>query len=123
VGDLSEHFSRWEFACPDGCGFDTVDVEQIMILEAVWKHFGHRIHIISGCRCLTYNRSLVDKGGNRISKDTSQHVQGKASDFRVESVQAKFVYAFLTNRFPDRFGFGSYDRFTHADPRSIKARW
>ena len=116
MGDLSEHFSRWEFACPCGCGFDTVDVEQLIILEAVRKHFGQPIHINSGCRCLEYNRT-------KDSEDTSQHVQGKATDFRVENVPAFLVYSFLTHRFPNKYGFGKYGMFTHADPRSVKVRW
>jgi len=122
VGDISAHFSRDEFKC-SCCNQDTVDIELVTILEVVRNHFNQPVHINSGNRCLKYNRSLVDKDGNQISKDTSQHVLSKAADIRVENVKAELVYNFLTMRFPDKYGFGKYQNFTHIDCRSIKARW
>ena len=35
----SKYFSRSEFACRCGCGFDTVDAELLQILEKLRKHF------------------------------------------------------------------------------------
>jgi uncharacterized protein YcbK (DUF882 family) len=125
MGDLSEHYSRWEFVCNGiekgicSCNQNTVDAELITILEIVSKHFGQRVHVNSGNRCLKYNRTLPG------SNDTSQHLLSKAADIRVENVLPVIVYNFLTIRFPRRYGFGLYvkDRFVHVDSRSIAARW
>ena len=117
MGDISDNFSRWEFICACGCGQSTIDVETITILEITREHFGYPIHINSGNRCLMYNRTLPD------SLDTSQHIKSKAVDFRVESVPAEIVYNFLTMRFPNKYGFGRYRFFTHADSRLVKSRW
>ena len=118
MGDISEHFSRWEFECPDGCGQDTVDVELIHILEITRVHFNQRVYVNSGNRCYKYNFKIG-------SKNSSQHPLSRAADIRVENVTAEIVYNFLTMRFPDQYGFGLYvrDRFVHVDSRPVKARW
>ncbi len=118
MGDLSKRFSRWEFACHDKCGQDTVDTKLIDILEAVRAHFDQPVHVNSGNRCAKYNRKV---GGST----RSQHLLSRAADIRVENVPAKLVYNFLTMRFPNRYGFGLYvrDRFVHVDSRPGKARW
>ena len=115
MGDISENFDRSEFACNDGCGRDIVDIELIQILEVLRLHFGSKVYINSGNRCHVHNSSIG-------SKSTSQHTLGKAADVRVENVQSKIVYNFLTMRYPGRFGFIMYQRFTHIDCRSIPFR-
>lgn len=112
----SQYFARHEFACNCGCGFDTVDAELLDVLTAVRKSMGARVIISSGCRCLEYNRKCG-------SKDTSQHVRGRAADFVVEDVPASEVQDFLEAWFPDEYGIGKYDNFTHLDTASGKRRW
>jgi len=38
MGDLSPHFSRHEFACRDGCGYDTPEPELLAALEELRHH-------------------------------------------------------------------------------------
>jgi len=83
MGDLSKNFSRSEFACHCGCGFDSPEPLLVESLQTIRDHFGP-VRIRSGCRCLKYNRTLTDSKGRRLSKDTSQHVFGKAADIWVE---------------------------------------
>ena len=75
MGDLklSAHFSRSEFACKCGCGFDTVDVKLIQVLEAIRSAVGKPLIIKSGCRCLSHN---IRVGGAK----KSQHLFGRAAD-------------------------------------------
>ena len=117
MGDIAENFSREEFACLCGCGFDTVDAMLLKILVAVRDHFGKRVTINSACRCLTHNRNIG-------SDDDSQHPKAKAADFTVAETAPEKVVTFLNNsEFSDVIGVGLYDTFTHVDSRGHRARW
>ena len=122
MGDLSVHFSRHEFACNGmgkgicQCGFDTVDAETLEVLEEVRTHFGEAVTVNSGCRCDKYNKHV---GGSPNSK----HKEGRACDIMVNNVQPVEVYHFLDTKYPNQYGIGSYDTFTHIDTRGYKARW
>ena len=76
MGDLSEHFSRSEFACRCGCGFDAVSPELIHLLESIREEYGKPMRITSGCRCPDYNASV---GG----VSNSAHTRGSAADIAV----------------------------------------
>lgn len=128
MGDLSKNWSRKEFACKCGCGFDTVDHELITVLQDVIDHFAYlhpddavRGHINSGCRCDTHNRKI---GGS----SRSQHVRGRAADFRVSvagvDLPADLIADYLEQKYPDKYGIGRYDGRTHVDTRTNgPARW
>lgn len=80
MGDLSDHFSRSEFACGCGCGFGTfngdVSAELIHLLEAIREDYGKAMIVNSGCRCSDYNAAV---GG----VPRSAHTRGTAVDIRV----------------------------------------
>lgn len=120
MGDLSRNFSRSEFSCYCGCGFDTVDVELIHALEEIRSNFpGSRVIITpkGGCRCVKGNR---DAGG----KVKSQHLRSRGADFIVTGVPARVVQEFCLRRFEGKFGIGCYENFTHIDTRTNgPARW
>jgi uncharacterized protein YcbK (DUF882 family) len=113
---LSKHFSRPEFACKCKCGFATVDVELIQVLERVREHFGNPVKINSSCRCVKHNKDVGGKPG-------SKHLRGIAADIVVLGVEPAQVYQFLDDHYPDRYGIGRYNTFTHIDVRTRKARW
>jgi uncharacterized protein YcbK (DUF882 family) len=115
MGDISEHFDREEFACKCGCGYDTVDVELIEVLEKVRCYFDAPVTISSGCRCSVHNAAV---GGSL----NSQHVLGRAADINVNLVKPEEVQKFLKSHY-DSLGIGSYSNFTHVDTRKGKARW
>jgi len=112
---ISRHFHRDEFECSCGCGFDVVDKKLNDILEDVRQTFG-AVSINSACRCKSHNESV---GGSK----KSQHLLGKAADIVVDKTTPKRVYQYLDTKYPDAFGIGSYDTFTHIDVRNFKARW
>lgn len=113
---VSENFSRHEFACKCGCGFSTVDIELVRVLEAVRARFNQPVTINSACRCNEHNESI---GGSYGSK----HKQGIAADIRVKDIHPGDVYNFLDGHMPNSYGIGKYSSFTHIDVRSKKARW
>ena len=146
MGDLTEHFSRHEFSCKCGCGFDTVDYELLMNLEELADRFmekepdAHRvaIHINSGNRCREHDRKIKIKQAQKAGrpfiekKSKSQHLVGRAADFRME-----YVFENGRRKIPDddiadlleliyvaRHGIGRYSGRTHYDTRTNgPARW
>jgi uncharacterized protein YcbK (DUF882 family) len=121
MSKISAHFDRLEFACQCGkCPQSedpTVDVKLIGILEELRSRFDAPITVTSGVRCKSHNASV---GGKPFSK----HLEGKASDVLLKGVTPDRVYQYLTERYPDTFGFGKYNTFTHIDCRSGRAaRW
>lgn len=122
MGDLSEHFSRDEFACSgEACcgGSSPVDMKLVEALEEFRRKAGKPVHINSGFRCLVHNRNVG-------SDDSSQHPRGYAADIRKmedftidEMVTlAKTIEAF------EEGGIGRYETFIHVDVRlDGPARW
>jgi len=113
MGDLSPHFSRVEFTCLCGCGFDTVDVKLIQLAEHVREHEGS-FTPNSANRCVAHNSKIG--GGER-----SQHLVSKAID--VPTNNPKALYDWLDEQYPNTLGLGLYSRFVHVDVRNKKARW
>ena len=117
MGDVSEHFSRHEFACKCGCGFDAVDVELLAILESARKFFGdHQVIITSGNRCEAWNSQTPGAASD------SKHTKGIAADFRVGVFHADKVADYLEKYHPN-CGIGRYKGRTHVDVRGYAARW
>ena len=73
MGDLSEHFSRHEFACRDGCGLSSVSERLVDVLERIRAINGLPLIIVSGCRCENRNKAV---GGARASR----HLRCDAAD-------------------------------------------
>ena len=117
MGDLTEHFSRHEFACRCGCGMAAADVELLQVLEAVRDFFAMPITITGPCRCAGHNAMTV---GASLG---SYHTKGMAADFTVAGIAAKQVADYLEKMHPDRYGIGRYPDRTHLDVRPNKARW
>ncbi len=117
MGDLSKHFSRAEFSCSCGCGFDTVDAELIVKLEKARAFFDAPLNINSGCRCKKKNKQV---GG----AEHSPHLDGKAADIRVDAISADSVADYFERLYPEKYGIGRYYGRTHFDVRSGNAaRW
>lgn len=117
MGDLSPNFDRSEFRCKCGaCRCDTVDAALLDVLEDVRQYFNAPVKINSGHRCKEHNRAV----GGSVN---SQHLYGRAADIVVKGVSAYDVQEYLEGKYPDSFGLGGYDSFTHIDTRGDFARW
>lgn len=113
---ISLHFDRQEFACQCGCGFSTVDIELLVVLEETRRHFNKPMIITSGCRCEPRNRIIGGVGG-------SKHMEGIAADFYVVGAPLEDVYSYINDSYPHKYGLGLYTRWIHFDARREKARW
>ena len=122
MGDLSDHFSRHEFACKDQCGFDTVDVELIPVMEQARKFIGP-FTPNSACRCVAHNEIVQQQANSNYKRLTSRskHLQGRAVDIPCKDPQG--LYDYLDRLYPDKYGIGRYSWGVHVDTRARKARW
>lgn len=113
MGDITRNFSRHEFACKCGCGFDDIDIRVVNRLQVVRDILGVEITVNSGCRCKAYNYKV---GG----KPASLHLEGKAIDWTVKD-EEKFMSAgkMLAGW---SGGFHQYSNFIHTDI-GRKRRW
>ena len=125
MNKLNKYFSRNEFECKCGCGFDAVDSELLRLLTITRKHFDAPLTITSACRCLSHNESVQrEANSNYIPLSSrSKHMKGIAADIKVKGVTPAAVYEFLDNHAPNTLGLGKYSSFTHVDVRAEKARW
>ena len=117
MGDISQNFYRSEFRCTCGqCDCDTVDSALIEALEVIRANFNAPVFVTSGHRCFDHNAGV---GGGRHS----QHLYGKAADIIVKDTHPDDVADYCEAVWPDRYGIGRYDSWTHLDVRSGMARW
>lgn len=117
MGDLSPHFSRWEFKDPS-TGEVIVSPPLIEALEALRALVEKPVIITSGYRSPAHNEQV---GGAQYS----YHTTGEAADIKVAglSVFELYTLADQVEAFGDG-GIGIYDGgFVHVDVRYGRARW
>jgi uncharacterized protein YcbK (DUF882 family) len=105
---LSKNFSRTEFACKCGCGFDTVDAELLTVLQDLRDWISVPVIINSGCRCEAHNTAVLGTVG-------SQHLVGRAADIKCVGVDTAVVHQYLFNRYPNKYGLKLYPTWVHID--------
>lgn len=129
MGDLSEHFSKWEFRCKCGCGLEKPDPKLIKQLEFnrnIVKHFyimqkgipGESadrlasISIASGCRCVEYNFEI---GGAPNSAHLLNPKTGFCEAADPVAKDGEWNYSFLSGALLSfkRVGHGEKDDKTH----------
>ena len=123
--NLTENFKSEEFQCNDGSQMPPHVFKNVVRLSIALQVVrdcigGYPINITSAYRSLEYN--------NRIgSKNTSQHVLGKAADLQVKELMPIELYetieALIDLEYIPEGGLGIYDTFVHYDIRGYKARW
>jgi len=99
----------------NNCGFSTVDIELLELLELIRARFDAPVTITSGCRCRLHNTAV---GGFFRSK----HLEGIAADIKVKGVSPKEVYKFVDGYAPNKYGLKAYSSWTHVDVRQDKWR-
>lgn len=121
---LSTHFYRHEFACPCGCGLDSIDLRLMPILEIVRHYEADRPLVpTSACRCKAHNERVKtwnDRNYKPFSS-RSKHMDCIAVD--VPSKNPYKLYRTLNILFPGMYGIGVYDWGVHIDVRLEEARW
>ena len=77
MGDLTKDFSRSEFACKCGCGFDQIDPRVVDMCQVIRDKLGAPVRINSACRCAKHNAQVGGVKG-------SYHTKGLAADLSCE---------------------------------------
>lgn len=120
---LTKNFNLKEFECKCGCEMSRSVLENIFKLSdelQVIRDEQGAIHINSAYRCKKHNSSIG-------SKNTSQHVLGKAADITIKDMSPNEVADAIENSISEKKvmfgGIGRYNTFTHVDIRENKARW
>lgn len=113
---LTKNFSRSEFSCKCGCGFNTVDYQLLNILQYLRDKYDQPVTITSACRCSAHNKRI---GGSK----KSQHLIGRAADIIIKDISLKDIYEHLDKKYPNTLGLGIDSSFVHIDTRDAKARW
>lgn len=120
MGDLTPHFSQYEFDCHDGTTA-AVDCRLLSMLEAIRCVFESPVVITSGYRSPDYNASV---GGAANSFHT--RIPCMAADIQVAGATPDEVYDWADRVFPVS-GIGLYTRngggWIHIDARGSRARW
>lgn len=124
AGMASAHFSIAEFACHDGSRTPPEYYGNIRHLasqlEVLRDELGTSIHVNSGYRSPTYNRS-IDGASN------SQHLTGSAADITAGGFSARQVADTIERLISagrmEEGGLGRYASFVHYDVRGSRARW
>lgn len=118
MGDLTENFSRWEFACKCGCGFDDINICLVNRLQVVRDIIQVSIIINSGCRCKAHNKAV---GGSSVSF----HLTGEATDWCFPLSTSENLYfqvAMMLKNWSGGFHYYKDKRFFHTD-MGRKRRW
>lgn len=111
MGDLTKDFSRSEFACRCGCGFDDINPLLVVSLQCLRDLINAPVHVNSGCRCKNHNYRMN-------GSPTSQHLIGMAADVWAPRNSPEKIAEIAERIFTFRNGgIGLYDNFTHLDVR------
>jgi len=123
---LTQHFSLDELACHDGTPYPSEWIQDrlvplVAMLEVIRTACGDRvIYVVSGYRTEEYTAALAASGHHVAGH--SQHVEGRAVDFKAEGMAASDVHARVEQlisdgRLPLCGGLGRYPGWTHVDIR------
>lgn len=124
MGDLTENFSRAEFASPDGVPippeYDANLLTLARQLQKLRDMVGKPVTIHSGYRSPAYNNAI---GG----VPNSRHLTAQAADFSVADATFESVYCLLehliTGGQMKQGGLGIYAAHLHYDTRGSVSRW
>jgi len=86
MGDLTQNFSRAEFACQDHCGYDAISLDLVNRLQVARRLAGIPIKINSGCRCQARNSDPTVGG-----LPNSAHLTGLAADLACRNSHTRYL--------------------------------
>jgi uncharacterized protein YcbK (DUF882 family) len=114
------NFTRDEFACGCGCGFDEIDPLIVTTLQRLRDEVQRPVVVNSGCRCRSHNAAV--KGAPQ-----SQHMQGKAADIKIDGMTSREIFDTLRRLYLDGELYVGYvyainGRSVHVDVRAPQSQ-
>ena len=115
MGNISNYFSDYEFACPC-CNICDVSDKFLVKLDKFRSLLGRPVHVTSGCRCTNHNAALRARGYHSV--DGSAHTitagqQCEAADLECSSSRARRDMVILAHSIFNRVGIAK--NFIHVD--------
>ena len=115
MGNISKHFSDYEFACPC-CGVCKVSEKFLIKLDKLRGLLGRAVTITSGCRCVKHNADLRARGYHSV--DGSAHTitdkqECEAADIECASSRSRRDLLILCHSIFNRVGVAQ--SFIHVD--------
>ena len=119
------NFTRDEFACGCGCGFDDIDPLIVTTLQRLRDEVQRPVIVNSGCRCKSHNAAV--KGSK-----SSQHLRGKAADIKIDGMTSQQIIDIIRRLYLDGEIYVGYvyainGRSVHVDVRApqsqVVRRW
>ena len=114
------NFTRDEFACGCGCGFDEIDPLLVSTLQRLRDEVQRPVIVNSGCRCKSHNATV--KGAPQ-----SQHMRGKAADIKIEGLASGQIIDIIKHLYLDGELYVGYvyainGRSVHVDVRAPQSQ-
>ena len=127
------NFTRDEFACKCGCGFDEIDPLIVTTLQRLRDEVQRPVIVNSGCRCAEHNLKV---GGRpavpSIPGTGSRHLYGKAADIKIDGMTSIQIIDVIRRLYLDGEIYVGYvyainGRSVHMDVRApqsqVVRRW
>lgn len=109
--DGIQYFKYEEFTCHCGCGYNTIDIRLVKILDDIRKRYGKPAIITSGVRCEKHNREVGGVNG-------SWHTKRKAADFYINGISSSELMKYcsaLVNQGILRYAYAIDSGAVHID--------
>jgi zinc D-Ala-D-Ala carboxypeptidase len=104
--NITDNFSRAEYACKCGCGKDNIKDELAIKVQQVRDILGRSITINSGIRCSNHNSAIN-------ATPTSSHIEGWAADLAYNGASNRYELLHAAMQVFDRVGIAK--TFIHVD--------
>lgn len=102
------YFTKAEFSCRCGCGYDAVDHRLVLVCEEIRRSASVPFILSSGCRCAAHNAKV---GGVAASR----HLYGQAVDFRLTGKSADETLALVKTHKQVAYCYKIDRDFVHMD--------
>lgn len=114
-GDFPDcpNFTRAEFACKCGCGFNNVNLVLVRVCQRTRNHFGAALIPSSSCRCAKHNAKVGGVYNSRHLKCADG--TGHAIDFRVKGKTAAQVLAYVNKQPEIKYAYAIDNDYVHMD--------
>lgn len=105
---ITQNFSRSEFACRCTCGANDISVDLVRRLQEVRDRLGQPMRITSGVRCSSHNASVKGSAG-------SSHLEGNSTAVDIDCDNSVYRQKLLEAMMPVMDRIGIAKTFIHCD--------
>lgn len=121
--DSTKWFRVYEFKCKDGSDMIPICPQLVNELRVIRAYFMGK-YPEKTIQCVINSAYRSDKHNDASGGSTySQHLYATGVDFRITGVPNHEVQKLCDTLWPNCYGIGYAESYTHLDVRDTKARW